>query len=208
MLSEIKSIKEYPNLSWTWNKDIPYVSGIYHFKGENNGIILKDDFRIKISFPKDYPCTIPQVFELDGKIGLNYHHFQSDSSLCLGTEIDLYMIFANNPCIDTFMNDILNPYLYRWLYIQKFGKEPWADRSHGNKGIIESYAELLNIPTDKEIVNCFLYLLLENKTRANSLCPCNSGKKVKCCHKKKLEKLFKKVPQQIFLQNLFSLRRK
>lgn len=168
---------------------------------------MEDDFRIRISFPNDYPCKIPQAFEIDGKIDLGYHHFQSDGSLCLGTEIDLYMIFSNNPCLDTFMTEILNPYLYRWLYIKRFGKEPWTDRSHGNMGIIESYAEALEIPADKNIVKEFLALLMEKNTRANSLCPCNSGKKVKCCHKKKLEKLLNKIPQQIFFQNQFSLRR-
>ena len=198
-------MKKYKNLSWTWCKDIPYVKGIYHFKGEYNGIILEDDFRIKISFPPEYPRKIPKVFEEGGKINSNYHHFQSDGSLCLGTEIDLYMLFSKNPCLVTFITYILNPYLYRWLYIQEFGKEPWSDRSHGNEGIIESYAELLNIPADKETVNRFLKLLLEKRTRANSLCPCNSGKKVKCCHKKKLENLVKRVPQQIFLQNYFLL---
>lgn len=169
---------------------------------------MEENFHIKISFSQEYPNKIPKVYELDEKIESNYHHFQSDGALCLGTKIDLYIIFSQSPCLDTFINEILNPYLYRWLYIKKFGKEPWADRSHGNKGIIESYAELLSIQADKEIINSFLDLLVENKTRANSLCPCNSGKKVKCCHKKKLENLLKKVPQQIFVENLFSLRGK
>ena len=199
-------MKKYPNLSWTWKNDVPSVTGTYSFKAERNGIVLENSFKILISFSPDYPNSLPHAFELDGKIESSYHHFLSDGSLCLGTEIDLYKIFSENPCLDTFMTEILNPYLYRWLYIKRFGKEPWTDRSHGNMGIIESYAEALDISSDKNTVKKFLVLLLENKTRANSLCPCNSGEKVKCCHRKKLDKLSTKIPAQIFFRDFFNLR--
>lgn len=142
------------------------------------------------------------MFELDGKIEINYHHFQDDGSLCLGATIDLYAIFFPKPCLDTFMNDILNPYLYRWLYIKKFRETPWIDRSHGKEGLVEAYAELLEIPPEKTVVKSFIALLAANNARANSPCPCNSGKKVKSCHRKKLEKL-QKLPPQIFLQDFF-----
>lgn len=200
-------MKKYPNLSWTWKNDAPSVTGTYFFKAERNGIVLEDSFKILITFPPDYPNSLPHAFELDGRIESSYHHFLSDGSLCLGTEIDLYKIFALSPCLDTFMTEILNPYLYRWLYIKRFRREPWIDRSHGNRGIIESYAEALEIPSDKNIVKEFLALLAEKNVRANSLCPCNSGKKVKCCHRKKLEKLLTAIPSQVFLRDLFNLRR-
>ena len=206
MLSEIKSVKKYPNLSWTWKNDVPYITGDYFFNAEYKGIVLKECFKILVSFPSDYPNSLPHAFELDGKIETCYHHFLSDGSLCLGTEIDLYKIFSMSPCLDTFMTEILNPYLYRWLYIKRFGKEPWIDRSHGNEGIIESYAEALEIPADKSVVEGFLALLMGKKTRANSLCPCNSGKKVKCCHRKKLDKLLTTIPSQVFLRDWFNLR--
>ena len=199
-------MKKYPNLSWTWNNDIPSIIGTYFFKGEHKGIFLEGNFKLSIIFPQDYPNSLPHAFELGGKIESCYHHISSDGSLCLGTEIDLYKIFLENPCLNTFMAEILNPYLYRWLYIKKFGKEPWVDRSHGNMGIIESYAEALDISSDKNTVKKFLALLLENKTRVNSLCPCNSGKKVKCCHRKKLDKLSTKIPAQIFFRDFFNLR--
>ena len=185
---------------------MPSVTGTYSFKAERNGIVLEDSFKILIIFSPDYPNSLPHAFELDGKIETCYHHFLSDGSLCLGTEIDLYKIFSMSPCLDTFMTEILNPYLYRWLYIKRFGKEPWIDRSHGNEGIIESYAEALEIPADKSIVEGFLALLTDRNTRANSLCPCNSGKKVKCCHRKKLDKLLTTIPSQVFLRDLFNLR--
>lgn len=199
-------MKKYPNLSWTWKNGVPSVTGTYSFKAERNGIVLEDSFKILIIFSPDYPNSLPHAFELDGKIETCYHHFFSDGSLCLGTEIDLYKIFSMSPCLDTFMTEILNPYLYRWLYIKRFGKEPWIDRSHGNDGIIESYAEALEIPADKSIVEGFLALLTDRNTRANSLCPCNSEKKVKCCHRKKLDKLLTTIPSQVFLQDLFNLR--
>ena len=124
LLSEIKSVKKYPNLSWAWKNDIPAITGTYFFKSEYKGTVLEDSFRLSITFPQNYPYSLPHAFELDGKIESNYHHFLSDGSLCLGTEIDLYKIFAIRPCLDTFMTEILNPYLYRWLYINRFGKEP------------------------------------------------------------------------------------
>lgn len=200
-------MKKYPNLSWAWKNDVPHITGNYFFNAEYKGVVLKGCFKILITFPYDYPNSLPHAFELDEKIETCYHHFLSDGSLCLGTEIDLYKIFAMSPCLNTFMTEILNPYLYRWLYIKRFGKEPWNDRSHGSMGIIESYAEALEIPPDKSIIREFIILLTEKNTRANSLCPCNSGKKVKCCHKKMLDKLLTIIPSQVFLRDLFELRR-
>ena len=143
------------------------------------------------------------VTELDGKIPVTYHtYLYPEKILCLGTAVELYQIFTQKPCLSNFIDNILNPYLYRWLFIEKFGKAPWEDRSHGLKGIIEAYSSILQIPLNLTMIVEFLNLLIRQETRSNSLCPCNSGKKVKCCHKKKLEKLLKTVPLFILRNDL------
>lgn len=161
---------------------------------------------MKILFPKDYPNSLPTVFELDGKIDKAYHT-NPDLSLCLGTEVELYAVFSKRPCLKTFIEEILNPYLYRWLYITKYNKEPWADRSHGIIGIMEAYSEMLSVPCDKNMICNFISLLMLRNTRANSLCPCNSGKKVKCCHRKKLEKLAGEIPTSVFYKDFLYIKR-
>ena len=172
------------------------LSGTYHFYGERNDVVLSGDFDLRFQFPASYPKFIPVVFEDSGLIPHCYHR-NEHSSLCLGTAAELYVVFTKSPCLATFINEILNPYLYRWLTLQATGEVPWGDRSHGLAGVFEGYYRLLNMSTPIQVYHALFYILGHRDFRTNQLCPCGSGKKIKTCHRKQFELLASRVPVEI-----------
>ncbi len=193
----VNDVSKYPDLNIQWEKDQLFVQGDYKFSRKYNGIICTDTFFLRIEISTLFPEELPIVHEIGNKIPKEYHK-NSSTALCLGTDVELYQIFYQDKKFSTFMNKILNPYLYRWLYISTYNSEPWKDRPHGNNGIIESYAEILGIDKAPETVLQFLYILANENARINTKCPCGSGKKTKCCHMHILNKLMKYVPNKIF----------
>lgn len=202
-LQLVSELSNFPKLDFFWQKENLYISGKYSFKGSYNGIICSDYFDLKIEIPENYPLTMPKAFEVSGKISSNYHK-NSSTELCLGTPADLYLKWKPNN-FSCFMKKIVNPYLYRWLFINKFGKEPWADRSHGKTGIIEFYSEYLKVQKNSKTIKAFLFILINGNARLNTLCPCGSGKKLKSCHMHKLNKLLLNVPKDCFQYEFRSL---
>lgn len=199
-------VSNFPFLDICWKNERLFVTGKYIFKGAYKGVFCSDNFNLKIEIPSDFPSTIPKVFEIDNKIPKDYHK-NSSTELCLGTPVDLYVKWKERT-FSFFIKEIVNPYLYRWIYFNKFGYEPWDDRSHGKNGIIEFYSEYLEIKADFNKVFKFLYILINGNVRSNTFCPCGSGRKIKSCHMHKLNKLLKKVPKETFQYEFRSLMNK
>ena len=203
-LNLINEIQKYPNLDIQWKSEHLFVKGTYKFCGSYNGFVCEDTFDLTIEIPLDYPKRISIAHETWKKIPKEYHK-NTNTELCLGTEIDLYMLYDINHPFTSFMEKILNPYLYRWLYLKSRNREPWPDRSHGKQGIIESYSELLLIPKDSVIIRKFVSILALGNARMNYLCPCGSGIKLKKCHMHKLKKLITRYPNSIFQKDYILL---
>jgi len=199
---EVIAARGFPELSWRWVDEKPILSGKYHFCGEKDGVELSDDFDLRIEFPASYPRHLPIVSETSGTIHPKYHHIQN-ASLCLGTEAELYMIFSKIPCLVTFMNEFVNPYLFRWLTIQHLGHAPWIDRAHGLKGIIEGYCHILQLEHARQVFESLRFILSNRDYRQNHPCPCGSGEKTKQCHRKRFEHLVSLVPMEV-MQNDYS----
>lgn len=168
--------------------------------GEKDGVILSGNFHLRIEFQKEYPDRLPVVYEEENLIPKHYHK-NPDTSLCLGTPAELYVLFSKSPCLKTFMMDIVNPYLFRWLATSK-GVSLWEDRSHGVDGIIEGYCTLISLKNVTQVHDSLLFMLTHRDYRSNSLCPCGSRIKTKLCHRKKFEWISKRVPREILYEDL------
>jgi hypothetical protein len=201
----VSDVHKYPNLNIQWKSDKLYVIGNYQFSREYKQLVCSDEFLLEIEIPSDFSNTLPTVNEVGNKIPRDYHK-NSSTSLCLGTNIELYEIFGKEKTFSGFMEYIVNPYLYRWFYISKFNKAPWNDRAHGCQGIIDSYADFLSIPNDKKIISDFLFILSSGNARLNKFCPCGSGKKTKLCHMHGLNKLIHDYPLSIFQKDYENVR--
>lgn len=91
--------------------------------------------------------------------------------------------------MEGFINNLVNPYLLSWLWLEKFGKMPWGERRHGWIGICESYQELLKINNQENVIP-FVKRLALNNINQREICPCGSGIPYRNCHKKIVNRAF------------------
>ena len=76
------------------------------------------------------------------------------------------------------------PFLAWQAYFDAFHKPPsWGERPHFGKGIHEFYAELLGIPNEADIIGFMKLLARKNQPKGHELCPCNSGNRLRNCHR-------------------------
>lgn len=195
---ELDTIRaDYPNLYYRITEDELFLEGEISFdltctyKNER----IKDSYLIQISFPPDYPETLPKVKEIGGRIASNFH--QSRGTLCLGVPSEVYLVFKEDPTVKHFIKELLEPYLYSHSYSEKHdGKMPFGSRSHYGRGITEYYSEVFGTK-DEEVIIKFLEHLLNKDYKQGMLCPCGSKKKIKKCHRKIFLSRYNKVPDSI-----------
>ena len=101
---------------------------------------MEGEYEIDISIPKQYPDSLPLVFEIGGKIDRNYHH-NPTGELCLATPIEIEMNFKKFPSLLGFVDNLVIPYLFSHAYFMKHGEMPYGERPHGSEGILQFYEE-------------------------------------------------------------------
>lgn len=206
-IRELEQTKQYPELGWRWQENIPILSGRYYFYGTWNNIKLNDDFFLQFYFPPDYPDSLPFVIETEGKIPAYYHRSREEGWLCLASPPELYIQFNRNRSLKNYIENLLNPYLYRWLYLKKFNEPPWGERSHYEAGIIEGYKKILNISNEEKLL-LFLEIILKNNIQWRQVCPCGSNLMLRKCHKKQINFIKKNVPLRQIYEDFMKIRGK
>ncbi|GHT78499.1 hypothetical protein FACS1894130_05180 [Spirochaetia bacterium] len=202
-LRELDAATHYPDLSWRWKNDIPLLQGKYQFHRRYKDIEYKDIFELELTFLNDYPDSIPIVKEIGGRIPPDFHR-NMDGELCLTTPAELYGIFSKEPTLENYIENLVDPYLFGWLYYQQFKIMPWGERKHGAKGLIESYKELLHIEKDANTI-VLLRQIAANTIKQRELCPCGSGIPFRKCHKKQVQRLLINIPQKILIQDCLTI---
>ena len=143
------------------------------------GFLIRDVFEVEICLEDLDMNGWPKVYE----VGKRYHEIAEKCSVNI---IDLHINPEGNTCclgikrpenqtlrIKSFMYERVIPFFYRLSYVEKFGTEVsnndrWEEYSHGDEGIKEYLAEMINYA--------------RYDLGRNDLCPCDSGKKYKRCH--------------------------
>ena len=153
---------------------------------EKTDFLIRDVFEVEICLDILDMNGWPKVYEVGGrhhqiarKSGvklIDLHFYSDDDNCCLGIK------YGNNEGlrIETFLYDLVIPFFYRLSYTEKFGianarKNLWGEYSHGDRGQIEHFLEIINI-------------MRHNRGR-NASCPCGSGVKYKKCHLGEVESL-------------------
>lgn len=183
--------KNYPSLKFIKSKGI--IQGKLYFNREYNGIVINDCYEIEIKLEQKKNSILPQVKELNGKLDkmaselteplIDQHVNEADKTLCLCIPEMEKEYLPNGFKIDVFFEKILIPYLYWASYKRKFKKAPWGEYAHGDLGYLELYAEnkialekLMEMYSESELKNI-------SRMKGHNNCLCDSGKKVRGCHK-------------------------
>lgn len=191
---------EYPGLSLSYNsQEIFLIQGMLDFTATYNEVPIEDVFDIAMLIPKDFPRSIPEVWETGGRIPRD-HHTYDHGGLCLGALLAIRMTIAQDPSLKAYVKDLVIPYLYSFRYKELYKEMPYGELSHGGQGILEYYCNLFNT-TSHQVVIGFLELLA-GKYRGHHLCPCGTGLKIRNCHGSLLQELSTYMGKEAFAYEL------
>lgn len=187
---------EFPDLIFEEKEGLGYFSGTYSL-GDSQKVYDQYDVRIKI--PVDSPCGIPEVWELSNKIPRNIDlHMLPKGQACVLLPEAYWYEYPQGMSFLQFLKGPLKSYLANHSLFRMPGHWEWpnGDWAHDTKGeiqFINSWVRNEPLPT---ILN-YLGAITNEQISLNSLCPCNSGRRIEDCHSLFLNSLQKVVTKAI-----------
>lgn len=183
--------EKYPNLKP--EKD-GFLSGEVEFHRIFNGISIKSSYFLEINLEPKQGSILPQIKEVRGEIEkiskeldvptIDLHiNKDNTNTICLCIDKKERVYFPDGFFVQSFFEDMLEPYLYWISFYRKYKKPPWDDYAHGALGYLELYAEnSISIDELKKRISAEK-LLVFRKYKGHRPCFCGSGKKLRDCHK-------------------------
>lgn len=163
------------------------VQGTIWFSVNHKGRTVKDEYKIEIIIPTDYPDSPPTVRETGKTIPDDFHKFSKSGNLCLAAPVEVRRVFAKYKTLLSFINFQVIPYLFSYSYFKDYGELPYGDLAHGMIGLLNYYKDFFGV--DAIRVMKLLKLLADDRTPPLMKCPCDSGKALQDCHGQKLNEL-------------------
>jgi hypothetical protein len=189
LLSDVRKAvaKHQPELEITTKGNIIVLEGTFVVSGPLGPF---DTYQILVGIHKDFPDEEPVVFEIGNRIPktLDRHVFPKRGNCCLGVWEE-WLLTAPDHRFETFLAGIMDSYFFSQTYFENKGVWPIGERSHGLKGVIESFSELLGVECDTNIVVGYLCLLSKEQIKGHYRCPCGSGQRLRKCHGERIRKL-------------------
>ena len=154
-------------------------------------------YDIAIILAPTYPYQEPKVFEVGNRISrCADNHINFDGSCCL-TVWEHWLITTDDNSFVSFLKGPLYEYFISQLWFERTGEWPFGERPHGEAGLVEAYADALDIPNNKKDVTYYLKLLSLDWPKGHWLCPCGSGKRLRYCHRDEIIALHNRIPPKI-----------
>jgi hypothetical protein len=181
-----------PELSVTATKDFIILEGPFVVWGPQGPF---DSYQIRVGIPAGFPWEEPLVFETGDRIPkeADRHISPMDGNCCLGVWEE-WLLTAPDHTFGTFLTGLLHDYFVSQTYFTHKREWPFGQRSHDIVGVYESFADLLGIENDATIIIEHLRLLSMDEAKGHHPCPCNSGKRLRHCHRNKVDELKERVP--------------
>lgn len=157
------------------------------------------EYGVVLVLQGNYPKRPPEMFCNDPKlpIGNIDRHIMSDGRACLAVHAEIGRRWPPGSTIIDYLDNLVAPFLAWQAYYDEYQKPPpWGEHSHGAQGIIEYYANLLGRSTDCSVVGFMRLLARKNRPKGHEPCPCNSGKRLRDCHRDLLYDIRQRVAWQ------------
>jgi hypothetical protein len=141
-----------------------------------------DSYEVSIILPQDYPNELPLLIEKGEKIKRHIDwHISEGGICCLSTSAKIYQVLGQKIRLLDWLNQFAHPYLANHVYRIKTGNYAHAEYSHGAKGILEGWQDILLRQSSSEIMQYLRFLAGYTELPRNRPCFCGSGKKFKRC---------------------------
>jgi hypothetical protein len=181
------------------------VSGPLPFEASTDGFrAITECFEIDLIIAINYPECLPSVRETGGKIDADYHHLNSDRTLCLAIPIEARRVFLEQPTLLGFINKLVVPYFYGYCHWKINGNHPFDESEHGVEGIVYYYLERLDLHNEITVL-AVISFLVEYGYRGHHACPCGSGLVVRKCHGTILRDLHRIHSKQSLMHEFLSI---
>lgn len=131
----------------------------------------------------------PKVKEVGKKIRSSYPHRYATGELCLEVQTKIKLVCMDGDAFDFEMwfTRFLIPYFFSYEFYKRYGRYPFGERSHGEKGILEYYAELFKLSPEEKTRSFLQQVSKMDNYRGHHLCPCGSSKRIRDCHKEEVK---------------------
>lgn len=169
-------------------EDVPGLKGELNLFDENS--ILIDTYSIEILATKKFPESFPMVFEVGGKIPINYdwHVYETDGHCCIKTTPEEMLACKKGITLSSFIEDEVKPYFFNQTF-RRLNGYFYQERSHGAKGWVEYFEEVFKTDDTNLIRQGLKFIKKRQKPNRTSLCFCGSEQKYRHCHRDTFEKL-------------------
>src|ERR1043165_4378836 len=152
-----------------------------------------DEYSVRIVVDDQFPEVEPKVFEIAGRIKrVPDLHINPDGSCCL-TVWEEWLVIAPGASFKDFLRGPVHDYFLNQWWFENKGYWRFGERSHGARGIVEAYADVLKISAKAESVIYYLRLLSKKWPKGHWCCPCGSGAKLRNCHREELWQLHERI---------------
>lgn len=190
--SEAKLIQaHFPDLFYSEDEEgVPCVQGKLVLLDKHGAYI--DHYEIRIVPTKFYPTRFPHVFEIGGRIPINFdwHVFEQDGHCCIKSLPEEILICKSRINLLTFIQDEVIPYFFNQKFRDIHGYF-LKERSHGDEGPIEFFKEKFKTKNLGIILKGLALIREQKLPNRVAKCFCNSGLKYRNCHREALKELSK-----------------
>ncbi|MAC78367.1 MAG: hypothetical protein CML66_09910 [Rhodobacteraceae bacterium] len=192
--SEVRdaAAKHQPELTVSRTDSLIILEGLFVVSGPAGPF---DSYQIMAGITRGFPGEEPVVFEEGGRIPriADRHVFPDHGNCCLGVWEE-WLLTARDHQFETFLTGPMHDYFVSQTYYEVHGEWPFGERSHGRRGVLEAYSDLLGITSDEKAIADYLWQLSRKTIKGHALCPCGSGRRLRNCHRDDLEHLRQKIP--------------
>jgi len=200
MKEEIKDV--FPNLHFYLRNEVIVLEG--SFPVVHDKAVL-DRYSIKITFPKNYPDSVPVVEEVGGRIPRTFErHINPSGTACLFLPELRYEAWPPGSSFLEFLNGPVHNFFLGQSLVENGGEWPFGTWDHGQKGTLDYYKQFFNT-NDTNVVMRLLASVAIPKIRGHLPCPCGSGKITRYCHFSVLLDLKEKIPIDVVRRSFIAL---
>lgn len=163
------------------------------------------EYGISLWLPESYPREPKLMFCNDPKLPIKVldRHILLYGQACLEVQPEIRRRWPPGSNLVGFLKNLVDPFLAWQTYYHAFGKPPeWGERAHGIEGIIDYYASILGVTGNDNIKGFMKLLARKNRPKGHEPCPCNSGLKLRNCHRDSIYKVRKKLHREDIVDDL------
>lgn len=154
-----------------------------------------DAFKVEIVLKKRDDHYIPIVRELGHRIPrILDRHINGDGTACVGLPEELLMRTHGKPMpLLDFLQGPVHEYFFGQVCFESGLGWPHGEWRHGNEGVYDFLTELFT-STSYRHISILLGFAAADTVRGHWPCFCDSGKKIRNCHKDEVVEARKKMP--------------